>query len=323
MWYSIRVMNGNTSNGQTYPSVSGQPSAPMGAAPSPTPTPAPGQEWRGQTTHPVVEKQRGSSAGLMIIWFLIGLILGGAAGYFAGYYFYFRPQLDEAQRIRTGLESQVKTLQQAQTGVIPTPNPTTPGTVTPGTGIAPTTGGITADPETASWSTFTSPEFKFSIKYPSDFEARTAQNSGDLEKFDDSDIVFALEIIKPGETEAAATVRVYSGAQDDGPSEADASRRWAGTLPVSITQKAAGAGKVVDVQTSSVTLNGTEGLELSGVEATAFGSFEPKPGGQTLTGYLFSEKFNRSYLVGSCSSDQTSQSNLVGCLALTTFTILP
>jgi hypothetical protein len=257
----------------------------------------------------------------MIIWFLVGLIIGGAAGYFAGYFFYFKPQIDEAQRVRTGLEAQITTLKQQlqPTGIVPTP--TTP-TITPGTGTAPTTGGITPDAETANWSTFTSTDFNFSIKYPTDYEAKPAQNSGDLAKFDDDDIVFALEIIKPGETEAAATVRVYNNPDDDGPTETELHRRWADTLPVSITQKAAGAGKVVSIQTSDVTLNGTQATELSGVEATSFGSFEPLPGGQTFTGYAFPDQFSRGYLVGSCGSDQTVQRNLVGCLALTTFTIL-
>lgn len=263
-----------------------------------------------------------SGKGLAIILLILGLLIGGAAGFFIGYFFVFQPARERAELERTQFQSQISQLQtkvsdlekqvaDAATGVIPVQDGT--GTSGTGTGTAPTTGGITADPQTANWVVFNDPQFHFSFKYPSDYEVKTVPDT-------DTTILVHYGIFKIGDSVEAGSVRVYKTEENDGPSRRSLRLfNWPNSLPVPTTQEAAGAGRIQSVEESPVTHNGTEGFEFSAIEATGNNSFDPKPGGQTFTGYVFENQFDATYLVGNCSSDKTSQRNLVGCLFGTTF----
>ncbi|MFH0831186.1 MAG: hypothetical protein V1895_03960 [Parcubacteria group bacterium] len=258
---------------------------------------------------------------MALVLFLVGLLGGGAAGYFLGDFLIFQPKLDQTEADKAQLESRVAALEteitQLQQGTTPT-TPSTSGT-TPGSGTAPTVSGVTPDPQTAGWSTFTSPEFHFSFKYPSDYQVRTFQSKSDLVQLNDNDVIFAAGLYKTGEQEAAGIVYVYKSASAQGLDQRSlALFKWPAHLPSAVQTEAAGAGQVNLVEEQTLTVNGTEGMQLTAYEGR---ELEKDPAGSTYKGYLFEEQFNQSYLVSQCDSDQSTQRNIVGCLFLTTFTI--
>ncbi len=311
---------------QPYAPVTGGAGAPgMDSVGGPVP-PTPQAYGPAQTTLTTPPKK---GKGLAIVLLIVGILIGGLAGFFIAYFFVFQPERDRAALERTQFQSQISQLQtqtaalQAQldatggpTGAIPVITGPGSGTSGTGTGTAPTTGGITADAQTANWVMFNDPQYHFSFKYPADYEVKMVPET-------DTTILVHYGVFKIGESVEAGSVRVYKSPADKGPSHRNLLlNNWPKTLPVPTTQTSAGAGSVQKVEESPVNVNGTEGAELSAAEAVKIGSYDAKPGGQTLTGYLFEEQFNASYLVGNCSSDTSSQRNLVGCLFGTTFTFV-
>ncbi|MFO0702796.1 MAG: hypothetical protein U0514_02930 [Candidatus Andersenbacteria bacterium] len=300
-------MDGQTSQA-SYPNPYAPPVG--GGANAPTPAPIPAPAKRGVV-------------GTLLIGVLIGLLVGGLAGYAIGQWFIFGPQREELQGQVGQLQTQVTTLEQqvatlkAGSGNSGT---ATGGTSSSGTGTAPTVSGVTPDPQTATWRTFSSTDFHFSFKYPDDYEVRTFQNSGDLTKLNDKDVVFAAGIFKPGEDAAAGMVYVYKNQIQQGPTrDGIVMNSFVSHLPTTVLQKSAGAGLINDVKEQTLSINGTEGLQLTAVEGS---KTEVTPGGSTYTGYFFENQFDHPYVVSYCDSDQSTQRNLVGCLFLTTFTVI-
>jgi hypothetical protein len=272
---------------------------------------------------------------LAIVLLVVGLVVGGAAGYFVGDLLIFSAERKQAAADKTALQQRVTQLEQQvatlQTGTGNTGTATTgtgsgTGTSTSGTGTAPTVGGITADPQTANWSLFEDKEKHFSFKYPSDYEVQAFQNSGDLASIkesvglsDSDDFWFAIGIFKPGESTPAGLLRIYR-LPPDGPAHRDLQNfKFIDALPTTTQGQAAGAGVAPKADETAISLNGTEGFQFVSVEGKGL---DATPGGSTYTGHLFEEQFDNSYLTTYCDSDQTSQRNVVGCLWLTTFTIL-
>lgn len=326
-------MNGQASqtpSGYPNPYGSSGPYATPGAtAPTAAPTPA-GTAYQPSTPpQPVVAKPaRNGSPLLAILMLIIGLLVGGAAGYFLGDILVFSSERTQLTTERTQLQQRVAQLEQqvatlqAGTGNSGTGTGNTgTGTQTPGTGTAPTVSGVTPDPETATWSVYDNATFHISFRHPSDYTVREFQNSGDLtsQDLDPEEVAFAVGIFKASEAEPAGMVVVFKSQENDGPDHRGLTLfSFPGQLPTTLVTEAAGAGQINKVDEKTVIVNGTDAVELTAVEGR--GS-EATPGGSTYTGYLFEEQFNQNYLATYCDSDQTTQSNIVGCLWLTTVNI--
>jgi len=258
---------------------------------------------------------------------IVGLLVGGAAGYFLGDLIVFSAERNQAAADKTALQQRVTQLEQQvatlQTGTGNSGTGAGTGTGTSGTGTAPTVGGVTPDPETATWSVYTNTQYHFSFKYPADYETREFTDPTQFEEqglpADDDEVKFAVGIFKPGDAQFALLVRVYKTPDDDGVDHREIKlSRFANWLPSGIQTEPAGAGQIAKIGESVVTVNGTDGFELTATEGRGL---EATPGGSTYTGYVFEDVFSSHYLVQQCDSDQTVQRNVVGCLALTTFTI--
>ncbi len=257
-----------------------------------------------------------------IVLLIIGLLAGGAAGYFLGDLLVGKPAREAAATEKQQLQSQIATLQGQSSSNNTTTN-TTPGTgtTTPGTGTAPTTSGVTADPQTTKWSTYTNTIGHFSFKYPSDYEVReftkgTAEMSSLQTQVNDNNMVFAAGIFKKGETVPAGLVRLYDTETNQGINHRELKLRFMRQLPSPL--QSGGTDTVEKIDESPITVNGSEGIKLNSYEGTGDVA---ATGGSTYTGYLFENQFDKNILVSYCNSDQGSQRNVVGCLFLTTFQI--
>ncbi|MFO0704891.1 MAG: hypothetical protein U0517_02900 [Candidatus Andersenbacteria bacterium] len=263
---------------------------------------------------------------LCIVFLLIGLLLGGLAGYFVGDLLVFTPRLNESETARGQLESRVAVLenQLAQLQQSGTSGGSSSKT-TPGTGTAPSISGITPDPKTADWQVYTDTEHHLSFRYPIDYEVKVFENSGDLAQLNDDKTYLGVGIFKKGEAQPAGMVYLYTpegsvGSRGAGPTHSDLQRnRFVSHLPTQVLQESAGAGLINTVAEQSIILNGTDGIQLSAQEGS---KTTQTPGGSTYTGYLLENKFSNTYLTSACDSDQSTQPNIVGCLFLTTVSII-
>ncbi len=252
-----------------------------------------------------------SKMGLAITLLVVGLLLGGAAGYFIGDFLVFRPAQEKAAAERQALEDRIAALESDQTGTSLPGEPTK----NDGTGTVDILQGITPDPLTDDWSVYTNEEHHFSFRYPANYEVRETP-----QPLDNEDQLFEVALFQAGSNVEAGSVRVYATPANDGPSTRDVTLfKWPSLLPTGLQGKSAGAGVAPGVESTTVTLNGNAALELTGVEGKALTA---TPDGQTYTAYFIEDRFDASYLVGTCGTDQTKQENLVACPFLTTFKLI-
>ncbi|MDP2587702.1 MAG: hypothetical protein Q8P33_02930 [bacterium] len=256
-----------------------------------------------------------SSIALVIVMLLVGLLVGGAAGYFIGDLLVFGPRFDESESDKAQLESRVSTLE-AELAALQTDTPAPTGstpTTTTGISTAPTANGITPDALTAGWSTYTNQENRLTFKHPSDYTVQ------ELPLEDATNERLRVGIFAAGAAEPAGCVIVYKSSGTGGPSQRDISLfAFPAELPTTLVQVPAGAGLANDITEQAVILNGQQATELSAVEGR---QQQATPGGATYTAYLIEDIFNSTYLIGGCSTLQTSPANLVGCPFETTVQI--
>lgn len=243
---------------------------------------------------------------LVFVAFIIGLLGGGAGGYFVADLFVVGPKLDESEQKVAELEAHVSTLESQTSGTTGT---TTSGTSTTGTGTAPVVAGITPDPQTNDWAVYTDPTYSFSFRHPADYEVRAISD-------DNEDVLLYLGVFRSGQSDPAAFVRVYKTPANDGPSKRDITLfGWPALLPTGITGVPAGAGVAPGVLEEEKILNGTLVSELTATEGKAL---TQKPDGAVYSGYYIEDQFGASYLIGGCS-DAVTQEAQTACLFLTTF----
>lgn len=260
---------------------------------------------------------------LAIILLIVGLIVGGAGGYFGAQFLVFGPERSRQQTQVSELQTQVATLQQ-QVATLQAGSGnsgTATGSTGTGTGTAPSgANNITPDPQTASWQTYTDAERHISFKYPAGYEVRSFQNSGDLaQQTKDANVFLVTGIFKVGESTPAGALYFHKTGSEAQSHDGLVSNSWVATLPTLVLQKSAGAGLVNDVSEQTVTLNGTQVTKMS---AQAGSKTTPDPSGITYFGYLFENQFSQTIDASYCSSDQTTERNQVACLWLTTITVL-
>ncbi len=263
--------------------------------------------------------QTKSKIGLIAGMLAIGLVAGGVVGYLIGDFLIFRPALNKEVGARTALEDRLSALESAGSS-----GSTTATSDTSGAGDSGNTGsnqggleifqGITADPLTIDWPTYTNEEHHFSFKYPSNYEVRKLATEDDR-------LIFNVGVFQKGGALASAFVRVYKSTQDKGPVVSElATFFWPPLLPARIKEKVVGAGRLNDVSEKEITLSGKSGSEIGALEGAGL---EAKPDGEIFKAYILPDLFGATYLVGTCGSDQTKQDNLVACPLLSTFEITP